>query len=93
MGSGFNNFVSPDQGDISQNYTEFLTWWSPGQYVMPWFFKLITGLNTGKAIAITVTIAQLLGITGFYYFFKKIGFTPVVSAISIVFIICTICLL
>jgi hypothetical protein len=88
MGSGFNNFVSPDQGDISQNYTEFLTWWSPGQYVMPWFFKLITGLNTGKAIAITVTIAQLLGITGFYYFFKKIGFTPVVSAISIVFIIC-----
>jgi hypothetical protein len=40
FGSGFNNFVSPDQSDISQNYTEFLTWWSPGQYLVPFLFKL-----------------------------------------------------
>ena len=88
MGSSFNTFVSPDQSDISQNYSEFLTWWSPGQYVIPWFFKLIAGFNTGQGIVVTVTIAQLLGIAGFYSFFKKIGFTPFIATISLVFIFC-----
>jgi hypothetical protein len=90
MGSGFNNFVSPDQGDISQNYTQFLTWWSPGQYLVPYFFNLITGLNQGQGIAITVTIAEISGLAGFYCFFKKIGFTPMIAAISLVFIICQV---
>ena len=35
LGSAFNTFSGPDQSDISQNYTEFLTWWSPGQYLVP----------------------------------------------------------
>ncbi len=88
MGGGFNNFVSPDQSDISQNYTEFLTWWSPGQYLVPYLFKLAVSLNTGRAIAITVTICELLGLAGFYVFFKKAGFTPRVITISLLFIIC-----
>ncbi len=88
LGSGFNNFVSPDQSDISQNYTEFLTWWSPGQYLVPYFFKLVAGLNTGQGIALTVTFAQICGVTGFYCFFRKLGFATIVAAVSIVFIIC-----
>jgi hypothetical protein len=88
LGGGFNVFTSPDQSDISQNYNEFLTWWSPGQYLIPGFFKLIANVNLGRAIAITVTIAQLFGLAGFYFFFKKIGFTPFISAVSIVFIAC-----
>jgi hypothetical protein len=90
MGSGFNNFAGPDQGDISQNYSQFLTWWTPGQYLVPYFFKVITGLNLGQAITITVTIAELCGLAGFYCFFKKIGFTPIVAAISLVFIVCQV---
>jgi hypothetical protein len=88
LGGDFNVFTSPDQSDISRNYNEFLTWWSPGQYLIPGFFKIITNMNLGRAIAITVTIAQLFGLAGFYCFFKKIGFTPVISAVSIVFIVC-----
>jgi hypothetical protein len=90
LGSGFNNFVSPDQGDISQNYTEFITWWSPGQYLVPYFVKLLTGLNLGQGIAITVTVASFFGLTGFYLFFKKIGFTPTIAAFSLIFIICQV---
>src|ERR1700735_5003586 len=75
-GSGFNNLVSPDQGDISQNYTQFLTWWSPGQYLVPYFFQLITGLNLAHGIVIATVLAEFLGLAGLYYFFKKIGFTP-----------------
>jgi len=87
LGSSFNTFVSPDQSDISQDYTEYITWWSPGQYLVPYFFTLITGSNMGHGIAITVTIAELLGLAGFYAFFKKIGFSPLVSAISLLFIV------
>ncbi len=88
LGSAFNTFRGPDQSDISQNYSEFLTWWSPGQYLVPYFFKLIVGLNTGQGIAIATIIAQLSGLGGFYCFFKKIGFTPLIAALSLVFIIC-----
>jgi hypothetical protein len=88
MGSGFNLMVSPDQSDISKNTSEFLTWWSPGQYLVPYTFKLLFGLNTGQASAVTITLCQLLGLAGFYTFFKKIGFTPLIAAISILFIAC-----
>ena len=88
LGGGFNIFTSPDQGDISQNYSDFLTWWSPGQYLVPYLFKWITNLNTGQVIAIVITICQLLGLAGFYVFFRKIGFTGLTSALSLVFIIC-----
>ena len=89
-GSGFNNLVSPDQGDISQNYTQFLTWWSPGQYLVPYFFQLITGLNLAHGIVIATVLAEFLGLAGLYYFFKKIGFTPVIAALSLVFIMCQV---
>jgi len=88
LGSNFNVFNSPDQSDISQNYDEFLTWWSPGQYLVPYFFQSIFHINTGKAIAIVVTLCQLCGLAGFFFFFKRIGFTPLIAAISVLFIIC-----
>ncbi len=88
LGGGFNLFTSPDQGDISQNYSDFLTWWSPGQYLVPYFFQWVTSLNTGQVIAIIITICQLVGLAGFYCFFKKIGFTKLTAAISLVFIAC-----
>ncbi len=88
LGAPFNTFISPDQSDISDNYTEFLTWWSPGQYLVPYFFMLMTGINTGKAIAVTVTLCGLSGLAGLYCFFKKIGFSSLIVALSLLFIVC-----
>ncbi|MDB5131668.1 MAG: hypothetical protein JWR02_1417, partial [Mucilaginibacter sp.] len=51
-------------------------------------FKFGGLFNTGAAVAITVTICQATGLAGFYFFFKKVGFTPFISAISLIFIIC-----
>ena len=86
LGGGFNNIVAPDQSDISQDYTEFLTWWSPGQYLVPYFFKLIFGLNLGRGIAIAVFLATVSGLAGLYCFFKKLGISNLVSALTISFI-------
>ena len=88
QGGGFNNMVAPDQSDISQTYTEFLTWWSPGQYLVPYFFKAITTFNIGRATAVTIIISQFFGLAGFYCFFKKMEFGKFISAISLVFIMC-----
>lgn len=90
LGGPFNTMVAPDQSDIAQNYTEFVVWWSPGQYMVPYFFKLIADVSTGQAAAITVALAQLCGLAGFYSFFKKIGFTPMISTLSLLFIICQV---
>jgi hypothetical protein len=90
LGDGFNNMVAPDQSDISQDYTEYLTWWSPGQYLVPYFFKLIISINLGQAVAVTVTLSTATGLAGFYQFFKKVGFSPVIAALSLAFIICQV---
>ncbi|MDR3695483.1 hypothetical protein [Mucilaginibacter sp.] len=90
LGGGFNNMVAPDQSDISQDYTEYLTWWSPGQYLVPYFFKLVAAISMGQAIAITVSMCTAIGLTGFYQFFKKVGFSPMIAALSLVFIICQV---
>jgi len=87
-GGGFNKLVTPSQDDISQNTAQFLTWWSPGQYLVPYFFKVILGLNTGHATALSVLLLVLSGLAGFYAFFKKAGFTPIIASLSLVFIVC-----
>lgn len=88
LGGPFNTFISPNQDDITQNTSLYLTWWSPGQYLVPLFFQSALGLNTGHATALAILLFEISGIFGFYCFFKKIGFTSLVAALSIVFIVC-----
>ena len=88
MGGGFNRLISPDADDLRKNTSVFLSWWTPGQYLVPYGFKLVFGINTGRATALTIILFQLLGIWGFYLFFKKIGFTPLIAALSLLFIAC-----
>src|SRR5476651_195526 len=88
MGGGFNMVVAPDRTNISKNAAEFLTWWSPGQYLVPYFFKQLFHVNTGQASSIATILSSLLALSGFYCFFKKLGFTKNIAAISLVFIIC-----
>jgi len=87
-GGGFNMLMHPDHNDIAKNTGEFLSWWSPGQYLVPYFFISIFKINIGQATAMTITLCQLLGLAGFYSFFKKAGFSPLVNALSLLIIIC-----
>ena len=88
IGGPFNHLITPDQGDIAKNTSEFLTWWSPGQYMVPYAFKVLFGVNTGQASALTILLCQLIGLAGLYAFFKKIGYSPMVSSLSLLFIAC-----
>ncbi|HWD89981.1 MAG TPA: hypothetical protein VG367_17765 [Mucilaginibacter sp.] len=88
MGGPFNHLVAPAQDDIAKNTSEFLTWWSPGQYLLPYAFKLLFGVNTGQASVLTILLCQLIGLAGLLAFFKKAGFSPLVSSLSLLFIAC-----
>lgn len=86
MGGGFNMLPRPDMTDISKNAPSFLAWWSPGQYLVPYSFIKLLGVNIGRSMAITATLCSLTGLGGFYFFFKKTGFTPLIAAVSVAFI-------
>lgn len=86
MGGGFNQLITTSQGNLNNDNTAFLTWWSPGQYLVPYFFSSVLHTNAGQSGGLTILLCDLLGIAGFYTFFKKIGFTPVISALSVLLI-------
>lgn len=88
LGGPFNVLTKPSQANIALNTSEFISWWSPGQYLVPYFFKTLFGVNTGHAAALTTMFCQLIGLIGFYKFFKKAGFSRFISALSLLVIIC-----
>lgn len=80
--------TKPSQQNIALNTSEFISWWSPGQYLVPYFFKALFNVSTGHAASLTTMFCQLIGLAGFYQFFKKAGFSPLISALSLLVIIC-----
>jgi hypothetical protein len=85
-GGHFNLLVSPAFQDMAKDRYEFLAWWSPGQYLLPYFFKSLFKVTTGQAVSLTIAICSLLGLAGFYRLFKQLGFTKWIAAISTAFI-------
>jgi hypothetical protein len=62
-GGAFNTFTEPDAADIARDAQHFLSWWSPGQYLVPGSFVLL-GANYGVALSLTALIATLFGVAG-----------------------------
>jgi hypothetical protein len=60
-GGAFNSFASPDPANIDNDIVTFLTWWSPGQYLVPGIFIWL-GCNYGLALSLTSLIATLIGV-------------------------------
>ena len=64
-GAHFNTLVSPNPDNITLDQEKFLSWWSPGQYLAPYFFQTVLRLTTGKAVAVTIFLCSLLGLAGY----------------------------
>lgn len=85
-GNHFNQLITPNPNNIATNQAEFLSWWSPGQYEIPYFFQKLFKIDTGHAVSLTISLCGLIGLAGFYKLFRRFGFTPWVAAISVAFI-------
>ena len=62
-GGAFNHIAVPDPSNIASDIAIFLTWWSPGQYLMPGSFVWL-GTSYGLALSLTALIATLFGVLG-----------------------------
>lgn len=75
---------APDADKCTQEMT---TWWSPGQWVVPWLFMKI-GFSLGHATVATVMLASIAGLFGWYEFYRcyKVNIDAILySLIAILF--------
>ena len=76
-GARFNYDLHPDPADISRDVGTFMTWWSPGQYLVPGLF-VVMGMKYGTAVSLTVLICTCIGLAGWAKVATKTGATPFV---------------
>jgi hypothetical protein len=62
-GGAFNYLATPDPANIDGDIGTFLTWWSPGQYLVPGAFVSL-GASYGLAMSLTTLLATLIGVFG-----------------------------
>jgi len=78
-GARWNCAIEPDPGNIAHDRQEFLTWWSPGQYLAVFPLHRL-GASWGVAIAATTFLCSLCGIFGYWWLYRGLGFSEATSA-------------
>ncbi|MVN23435.1 hypothetical protein [Mucilaginibacter arboris] len=89
-GGAFNLLPEPDPDNIAENTYTFLTWWSPGQYLVPGGIAVFTGLKIGWAMAISAIIFTISGVIGCYFLFDKLRFNRLTTLISLLVLCCQV---
>jgi hypothetical protein len=84
-GGPFNTTVSPDPADISRDQASFVTWWSPGQYLIPGMLTVL-GLRLGTALSITAGASLLLCLIGWIQVVKYFALGPGTAMLVVAFI-------
>jgi hypothetical protein len=80
-GGAFNVLVQPDPANIAIDTTHFVSWWSPGQYLVPGAIHAL-GMSLGTATTITVTLSSVLGLLGYVVLYRSFGFRPKTVVLS-----------
>jgi hypothetical protein len=63
QGGPFNSMTMPDPANIANDTVTFLTWYTPGQYLVPGSFIWL-GTDYGLALSLTALIVTLIGVAG-----------------------------
>jgi hypothetical protein len=82
-GGPSNSIVSPDPADISKDRIQFITWWSPGQYLIPGVFTVL-GLRLGPALSLTAGLSLLCCLLGWIRVLKHFAFSPQAATLAVV---------
>jgi hypothetical protein len=86
-GIPFNVLIYPNPSDMSLNRQTFLSWWSPGQYLIPIFISWITRLTYERSSLLVTSLCLIVGVWGWYKLYQKQGYESSVIAWSLFFII------
>ena len=78
-GARWNCALEPDPANIALDHQSFLTWWSPGQYLVVGPLHRL-GLSWGASIAWATLLCSLVGLWGFWRLYLYLGFSSETSA-------------
>lgn len=82
----WNNLSYP--ADLSNDFHYFVSWWSPGQWLLPYLFIKITGIASFQTIQTIIIIpCLLLCVFGYTLLFKKLGFSSLTRWIAMLCIV------
>ena len=84
-GGPINTIISPDPADISRDQASHVTWWSPGQYLIPGILTLL-GVRLGTALTITASASLLCCLLGWIHVAKHFSLSPRTAALVVAFI-------
>lgn len=62
----FNYYQHPKPGNLAEDETEFISWWSPGQFAMPLLIEKCCAVNLNFALKILTLICLLFSSLGIY---------------------------
>lgn len=82
----FNRIAGLLPENINQPYNTFVSWWSPGQWMVPGLFIYLLGIKTGVACIITTLFFAVSGMTGFYKVFSFYRFPQAIKWLSLLVI-------
>ena len=83
QGGGFNLLPEPNPKNIATDTLTFLTWWSPGQYLVPGGIASFIGIKLGWAMAITSILFTVSGVCGCYFLYDKLRFNRITVLLSL----------
>ncbi len=85
-GADWNTLNYPSAANPEQSY--FVAWWAPGQWMIPYFLFCVAGISSFQVVqALLIIICLLCSMYGYKKLFEKIGFTPLVIALTLLSII------
>ena len=82
-GGPFNYIHSVLATDVSKTKVEWLSWWSPGQYMIPYFFQTIGHLSFINSVKATVIFSILVFVPGVIVLFSYFNFSLRVSLLCV----------
>lgn len=83
-GGPINTIISPDVADISRDHAGFVTWWSPGQYLIPGILTRL-GVRLGAALSIIAGVSLLCCLLGWIHLAKHFALTPRTTTLAVAF--------
>ena len=84
-GGPINTIISPDAADISRDQANRITWWSPGQYLIPGALTRL-GIRLGAALSITAGISLLCCLIGWIHVAKHFALSPRTTTLAVALI-------
>jgi hypothetical protein len=79
-GSAFNVLNQPNPADLRTDSGEFMSVWTPGQYLIPGVFETL-GIPLGTSVSIVVAMFSTLGLIFFFLVYRFLEFDDLTASI------------